>query len=94
MIKNILLLSITIFVLSGCMGKDNNEEWTSWIYPDKQNIKRSLKGNTFKTLKECKEASLLKMKALGIEKSGDYNCGLNCKFHEGMKTEVCEKMTK
>lgn len=94
MIKNILLLSITIFILSGCMGKEKKEEWTAWIYPDKQNTKRSLKGNTFKTLEECRKSSLLKMKELDIENSGDYNCGLNCKFHEGMKTEVCEKMAK
>lgn len=94
MIKNILLLCTTIFLFSGCFGEEKQQEWTSWVYPDKNNIKRSLKGKTFKTLEECREASLAKLQELDVEAGGDYNCGLNCNYHEGMKTEICEKMTK
>ena len=94
MIKNISLLALMALLFSGCMGAEKKEEWTTWVYPDKQNNKRSFKGDTFKTLEECRTSALVKMKELGVEESGDYQCGLNCTFHEGMKTEICEKMTK
>lgn len=93
--KTIILSILSIFVLSGCFGVGNNEqEWTSLIYPDKNNTKRSKKFAIFKTLEECKKSSLEELKNLGLETRGDYQCGLNCKYHEGMKLDICEKLEK
>ena len=43
MYKNLLALTATALLLSGCWGEKPEEKWHSFIYPDKQNIKRSLK---------------------------------------------------
>ncbi len=92
MLRLAFIATTTIFLFSGCFNQDIKEEWTSFIYPDKKNVKRSMKSGVYPTLKECKEASLNKIKSLGLD--GDYKCGLNCTFNETMKTEVCKKMTK
>ncbi|AXH15242.1 hypothetical protein CRU99_03915 [Malaciobacter mytili] len=92
MLKLALVATSTIFLFSGCFNQNVKEEWTSFIYPDKENTKRSMKSGVYATLNECKEASLNKLKSLGLE--GDYICGLNCTFNEEMKTEVCKKMAK
>ncbi len=92
MLKPILILSATIFLFNGCFNQNTKEEWTSFIYPDKKNIKRSMKNGIYPTLNACKETSLNKLKILSLD--GDYICGLNCSFNKEMKTEVCKQMTK
>lgn len=39
MIKNLLLASCTIFLLSGCFGGEKENKWTAFIYPDKEDMK-------------------------------------------------------
>ncbi|XOB60929.1 hypothetical protein ACMC56_09960 [Campylobacterota bacterium DY0563] len=93
--KAILISILSIFVLGGCFGQSSSEqEWTSLIYPDKNNTKRSKKHGVFKTIEECRKSSLAELKNLNLETVGDYQCGLNCKFHEGMKVDICEKLSK
>lgn len=93
MIKNLLLVTCVSIVLSGCIGGEKEEKWTSFIYPDKENTKRSLKSPvTFNTLQECKDETIKQMTSQNLMEVGIFKCGLNCKFHEGMKVEVCEKM--
>lgn len=92
MLRLAFVAIMTIFLFSGCFNQNIKEEWTSFIYPDKENIKRSMKNGVYPTLKQCQEASLNKIKLLSLD--GDYKCGLNCTFNEGMKTEVCKQMTK
>ncbi len=92
--KTSILTIFLIFVLGGCFGGDTKQEWTSLIYPDKNNSKRSKKHAVFATLEECKKGSIEELKKLGLEESGDYQCGLNCKYNEGMKVDICEKVTK
>jgi len=93
--KTILISILSIFVLSGCFGQSSsNQEWTSLIYPDKNNQKRSKKNGIYKTLEECRKSSLAELDRLNLISIGDYQCGLNCKYHEGMKTDICEKLSK
>ena len=93
MLKNILLVTGVAFMLAGCWGDERVMEWNSFIYPDKNNTKRSIKSPMkFDTLEECRDASIeqiSKRKMIGI---ATYKCGLNCAYHDGMKTEICEKM--
>ena len=92
MFKNILLIALSI-VFTACVGDKEEEKWNSFIYPDKQNNKRSLKSPIiFKSLEECQKESLKQLEILNFSKVGTYKCGLNCGYHEGMKLEVCEKM--
>ncbi len=93
MLKNLLLLTATTLILSGCFGEEKEAQWTAYIYPDKENTKRSVKSPiTFKTLKECKEASIEQINNQNLKNSAIFKCGLNCSWHDGMKIEVCEKM--
>lgn len=93
MYKNLLLLTITALLFSACIGEKKEEKWHSFIYPDKENNKRSLKSPiVFKNLQECQDESIKQLEILKITDIGTYKCGLNCEFHDGMKLEVCEKM--
>ena len=93
MIKNLLFTAMIALLVSGCIGGEKKEEWTSFIYPDKENTKRNVKSPmTFATLEECTEESIKQMKILQLEDIGVFKCGLNCSYHEGMQTEVCAKM--
>lgn len=94
----ILILSVmALFLLTGCLGQDGQATegvWTSFIYPDKTNIKRSMEYGKFETLETCTQASVKKLNELGLSQRGFIECGLNCSFHEGMKTLVCERVVK
>lgn len=93
MFKNLLLIATTTLLLTACSSKEKEEKWHSFIYPDKQNTKRSLKSPmVFKSLQQCQDESEKQLEILKITDLGTYKCGLNCEFHDGMKLEVCEKM--
>lgn len=92
--KTVLLVVTALLVFTGCFGSNKPQEWTSFIYPDKSNNKRSMASGKFASLEECRQASLAKLKALNLETRGDYKCALDCEYHEGMKTEICKEMTK
>lgn len=93
MFKNIFLLSTAAILFSGCLGGSDKEEWTAFIYPDKENTKRNMKSPmTFETLDICKAEAKKQIEILGITNTATFKCGLNCEFHDGMKMEICEKM--
>jgi len=93
MFKIVLLSTLSLLLLTGCFGSGSKEQkWTSFIYPDKSNQKRSMKFAEFNSLQECKDASINRLKNLDLSQRGFFKCGLNCKYHDGMKTEICEKM--
>ena len=52
-------MTTAAFMFNGCFGfGDNEKKWNSFIYPDKENTKRSLKSPmTFSSLQECKVES-------------------------------------
>ncbi len=94
MIKLLLTAIIASLFFTAC-GERGPEKWTAYIYPDKTNTKRSMElKKVFPDLKACQEASTKKLEELNLVGRGDYKCGLHCAYHEGMKTEICEKMTK
>lgn len=94
MIKNILLAGITTAFFTGCFfGGETKEEWTSYIYPDKTNTKRSIISPAkFPTLEICRQVSLGVLKEKELDTSGTYKCGKNCTYHNGMKVDICEEM--
>ena len=95
--KKTLLLSIfASVILSGCFGGQQQKEdtWTSLIYPDKANEKRSKKFKVYKTLEECQVGSKEELARLNLSTRGTYQCGLNCEYHEGMKLDICESLSK
>lgn len=93
--KTIIIGTFLALLFTGCIGGDNTkQEWTSLIYPDKENNKRRKTSGVYKSLEECKKASLSELETLGLKDRGTYQCGLNCIYHEGMKMDICEKLSK
>ncbi|ADG93569.1 hypothetical protein Arnit_1915 [Arcobacter nitrofigilis DSM 7299] len=94
MIRNILLICLTLGIFTGCFfDGEKKEEWTSYIYPDKTNTKRSMISPTkFPTFATCRDVSLGVLKEKGLETKGTFKCGKNCSYHEGMKVDICEEM--
>ena len=83
------------FMLTGCSNSKTSsgqEVWTSFIFPDKTNTKRSMQYGQFPTLQLCQEASQVKLTQINAQESGFSECGLNCSFHDGMKATVCERV--
>lgn len=93
--KILFFALLSAFLFTGCFGENEaNSEgvWNSFIYPDKTNNKRSMEFGQFETLEACTKASVQKLADLGLTQRGYIECGLNCSFHEGMKTLVCERV--
>lgn len=88
----LLLSSITIALLFSACDSDSKKSWTPFIYPDKNNQKRSMQLTDANSLQECKEISSKKLLSLGLKDVGSSKCGLNCTYHEGMKQLICEEM--
>lgn len=84
-----------VFIFSGCTSSEkgsDNQEWTLFIFPDKNNSKRSMKQGVYPSLKMCQEASNAKLIQIDALEAGFSECGLNCSFHEGMKSVICERV--
>jgi hypothetical protein len=62
------------------------QEWDGFVYPDRSNLTRSTYVGKFKTLEDCRAGALA---ALGTNRQGDYECGLNCKPRNGVN--VCSR---
>ena len=98
--KKVLFFAIfASIILTGCFGGQQEEvqpenTWTSLIFPDINNEKRSKKHGIYSTLEQCQEASKKELARLDLTTRGTYKCGLNCSYHEGMKLDVCESLSK
>ncbi len=93
--KIIIIATFLALLFSGCIGGGSDkEEWTSLIYPNKENTKRSKKHGVFKTLEKCRKSSLQELEKMNLSTKGSYQCGLNCNYHEGMKLDICERLDK
>ena len=85
-------LSLVVFLLlAGC--DDRPGEWCMIIYPDRTDRTRFVVTPRFKTFSYCRESALERMKELGIEKTGDYECGFRCQLDgDPHRMNVCEEI--
>ncbi|MFA7083674.1 MAG: hypothetical protein WC141_03955 [Arcobacteraceae bacterium] len=84
-----------VFIFTGCSSSQTSsgsEVWTAFVFPDQANIKRSIQFGKFPSLEICQEASDAKLVQINAKEIGFSECGLNCSFHEGMKTTICERV--
>lgn len=95
-LKTIILATFASLLLTSCIGSEDKKEkeWTSFVYPDKQNRKRSVKIGVYEDLQQCRQASKEKLIEIKAENIGFYKCGFGCTFHEGMKNDICKRMEK
>jgi len=92
-----IALLINLFVLlaigTGCVD-ESKKIWGGIIYPagiGAPNMKFDL-GN-YETLEQCRDATKIKLKAMRIESSGDYQCRKNCKTDD-YGNEECEETVR
>lgn len=93
MIKNIALVTFAATLFSGCLfGDKDPDTWTAYLYPDKTNTKRTVIVPTkYPTLEICRKSAMDLLKQRNLQDFGTYKCGKNCKYHEGMKLDICEE---
>ena len=54
------------------------DEWTGFVYPNRNNLENHIEIGTFKKLDECRNAAISIMQNNGWAVEGDFECGLNC----------------
>ena len=70
---------VTLFLLIG--GPAHSwwfDEWTGFVYPDRNNLTQHIEIGTFRKLEECRNAAILTMRNNGWATKGDFEFGLNC----------------
>tara|TARA_B100002003_G_scaffold8397_1_gene7413 strand:- start:476 stop:754 length:279 start_codon:yes stop_codon:yes gene_type:complete len=83
-----ILLLVVVLSLSGCF----HEKWEGFVYPNKNDLTAHINIGIYETLDQCRTASLQTLSRLHAIKSGDYECGLNCKWGAGIGSiKICEK---
>lgn len=89
-----LLPIIVSLIFAGCNVENNSvsEVWTAFVFPNKVNTKRSIQVGQFPSLEICQKNALIKLEEINAVEIGFVECGLNCSFHDGMKTTICERM--
>lgn len=82
--KQLLLAFGIALAFSACGTRDT---WEGFVYPDRGDLTRHISLGAFQTLDECRAAALN-----ALSERGDYECGKNCDFKEGMgELRVCEE---
>jgi len=83
------ILVLTLVFLNGC-----GDSWKGWIYTDKTDLTHSISIGEFNTLEECRKSARDELSDHNALYSGDYECGLNCKYNSAMDINVCEDTVK
>ncbi len=84
-----LIISTILFivlVISGCGG----DTWEAIVFPKKDNLLMHSSIGPFDTFKECRDASLQKLKDLISLDTGYFECGKNCKAGTSSYNRGCE----
>jgi hypothetical protein len=74
-LPSILILTVLILgTLIGC----SKEEWSGFVYPNKNDLTDHRSIGTFTSLEQCRDVAVSLMSSSNWH-NGDYECGLNCK---------------
>ncbi len=65
------------------------ETWEGYVYPNRNTLTIDKYSGAYKTLEECRAASIELLNRISSQEAGDYECGLNCKPKGGIN--ICEK---
>ena len=83
--KILVLMVLILGVITGC----SKEEWSGFVYPNKNNLSDHRNIGTYSSLEQCRDAALSLMSSSNWF-NGDYECGLNCKS-SSYGVMVCDK---
>ena len=82
------LACTVILILLACGERDT---WEGFVYPDRGDLTSHVSLGAFQSLEACRIAALNKLAELRAEEGGDYECGKNCEYKDGMgDLRVCE----
>ena len=67
-------------------------EWEGFVYPDRDDLTIHRNIGIFASLKSCRVAARDILSIISSSELGDYECGLNCEYRNGLEgIKVCEK---
>ena len=90
----ILWTATTLFLLFVGFN-DAPGEWSMIIYYDRADRTRFVVTPRFQTLAYCRQSAVDRMKELGIDKTGDYECGFRCeRGGDPHRANICEEAHK
>ncbi|MBS4053067.1 MAG: hypothetical protein KGZ69_17965 [Methylomonas sp.] len=87
MIQLIIIYLIVAYLVSWWPFEE--QIWQGYVYPNSNNILIDKYVGSYKTLEECRAASVAMLDNLNSREKGDYECGLNCKPKDGLN--ICDK---
>lgn len=87
MIQLIIVYMIVAYFASLWPFKE--QVWQGYVYPNSNNLLVDKYVGAFKTLEECRAASVAMLDHLKSRGKGDYECGLNCKPRNDLN--ICEE---
>ncbi|MBC2768581.1 hypothetical protein [Pusillimonas minor] len=92
------LLPLVFLLISGCF---DSEQWTGFVYPDRNNIPfagevQNFTIGKFPDLQSCRAGANETMRSMGVRgRLADYECGLNCREKEGFGgLLICEETSR
>ena len=68
---------LAIVLVVQCRPTPN--DWTGHVYPDRSNLLRQEALGNFDSLEACREAAVARLREIGADSSGDYECGFKCR---------------
>ena len=83
--KILVLMVLILGVITGC----SKEEWSGFVYPNKNNLLDHRNIGTYSSLEQCRDAALSLMSSSNWH-NGDYECGLKWKS-SSYGVMVCDK---
>jgi hypothetical protein len=94
-----LLILATAALLGSC---SNQEQWAAFVYPPGQSLQsvdshKALYG-LYSTFEECQSAAINALREYQrdhqSEESGDYECGVGCRYKQGSDLYMCKETRK
>ena len=92
MVKNLVITGAALVLIWGIVSVFDKDEWSPFYYPNAPSLIEFSSGPTVDSLEQCRD--WVNGEAVGRGQAPgeyDYECGLNCKFDDGIGVFVCEE---
>lgn len=91
LIRRIVLAVCALAIALRVIGAFTSR-WSSFVYPDRADLSRSISAGDFPTLDECRDASEAVLRRIpGAIEKGTFECGKNCEYRSDIDFNVCEE---
>lgn len=82
---------VLLIILSTHLSSCKTDKWEAIVYDDKSNLIEYKILGVYGSLATCRNKAVSYLNNAGLQSAGDYECGLNCEFREGLaNTRICE----